>query len=127
MLELVLPEEHFDEAQVQYNQKLVGVEYVPREPMDSQELKNWEGGAEQAFVAGFDVRDDHLYVQKPFGAADNQAGPQMINGVNASLFDFDVLQENLDSQQPVSPASPQKAVPVSKKGKELIVNRQTIR
>ena len=66
---------------------------------------------------------------KPAEAPAGQS-KQLINGVNASLFDFDALQENLNAPGarllPASPREDQQEAP-SNKGELLLQQRQTIR
>ena len=77
MEELVIPEEGFDAVDLYYDKKLIGQPY--------QFPENEEPPLKKDFVPGFDIPDPNKKEQEQ----------KQINGVNASLFDFDILEDNL--------------------------------
>lgn len=124
MQELVIQDDHFDPVKVKINQKLER-EHATGDDTGVEGQVD-DGQQQESFVAGFDTRaiekgDPDVQKAKQAG---EEAGA-VINGLNASLFDFDELQENLDAHE--SGPQPPAEYEESKKAADLMNQRKTIR
>ena len=109
LTELVIQEDPLAHAKSLYDQKLRQIGQL------AEEAEIDDGYEKESFHAGFDRRE------KP------EERKNLVNGVEASLFDFDALQDNLDFVDNEAVEREETEKKVSKKAKELINERKTIR